>query len=69
VSPCYKKIIEFLGQREGGEGASGPAVRVKEGVEEYLKGLTSAGNGSGIQAKLAEAEAARTRRMLERSGS
>jgi len=61
----YKKIIEvWVNEREARE-LQAPPFEFKEGVEEYLKGLTSAGNGSGIQAKLAEAEAARTRRMLE----
>jgi len=64
----YKKIIEFwVNEREARE-LQAPPFEFKEGVEEYLKGLTSAGSagsGSGIQAKLAEAEAARARRMLE----
>lgn len=59
----YKKIMEFwVIERESNE-LQAPPFEFKEEVEEYFNGLTKA--GGGIQAKLAEAEAARARRMLD----
>ncbi len=59
----YKKIMEFwVIERESNE-LQAPPFEFKEEVEEYFNGLTKA--GGGIQAKVAEAEAARARRMLD----
>jgi len=59
----YKKIMEFwVNERESRE-LQAPPFEFAEEVEKYLKGL--AGTDGGIQSKLAEAEAARAKRMLD----